>query len=88
MKKVEMIKTIKEVYEEVNKIRKGFKKGKFIEGTFGYNECKYSIGYQCFIHSMKLKEYYPELVQRALTERGFNLIVLATIEEMIEEENE
>ena len=85
MKKVEARKNLKEVYEEVKKIRKGFAKGKYIKGDFGYNACKESIGFQCFIHSMSLKEYYPELVNRALTEQGFNLIILATIEEMIEE---
>lgn len=79
--------TITRLENVLKEERKQVAKGKLIDGAFGINACKESIKWKVEYCKQTLEEVYVELIKRALTEFGFNTLMIVACELMIEEQN-
>ena len=66
--------------------RKQVEKGRLLDGAFGIKACRESIEWQMSIFKKSLEEIYCDLIKRALTEFGFNTLMIIACEMMIEEQ--
>ena len=77
------MKTITTLEKTLKEIRKGRKTGKYESGIFGINACKGSIEWNKKNLNKSYEEQYVEYIQRALTEIGFNEIMIVACEELM-----
>lgn len=82
-----MKRTITELENELEEIRKARKKGKYETGMFGFAECKKSIKWKADYFKKDFHQIYTELITRGLTEPGFNTFMIVACEELMAEEN-
>lgn len=75
------MKTITELEKYLKELRKN--KAYRQDGMFGIVECKKVI--KCYMKYKHITEIYCEFITRALTETGFNELMIVACEEMMEE---
>ena len=82
-----MERTLTLLERKLKKIRNARKTGKYENGLFGFKACKESIKFKLKTTGKNLNEIYGELVNRGLTEIGFNIFMIVACEEMMEKES-
>lgn len=80
---MKLVYTVERLSQILDEDRKAVAKGEHIEGLFDVKGCRHSIEWS--LQYKSLEEIYLNLVNKALTEQGFNTLMIIACEQMLNE---